>query len=220
MQKKTAPGRRAARTLAILYLFTVASCGVVSGLDEYDISCASAADCPAPENACQRVVCIKGECTKDVLPEGTPLPETSGDECGDPVCDGAGGIRASYKPAGTPCGLNAGCNGEGLCKCDLSPAGCGNGQVGCLGCAFAGNCRDEDAACANNPDCFDLLTCISTCVTPCTAEDCVYECSDSCVAQFPQGAALYFSRIRCLTCDECPNACAGDAFARQLCSSQ
>jgi hypothetical protein len=71
----------------------------------------------------------------------------------------------------------------------------------CLGCAIAGDCADETAACQGSQECIDFVTCNDPCADQ--------ACTDACIAMYPNGATLYNDLVFCAVCEQCPVSCDG-----------
>ncbi|MGK4006026.1 MXAN_6577-like cysteine-rich protein [Sorangium sp. So ce1036] len=85
--------------------------------------------------------------------------------------------------------------------CDDSGV-CGDGTSGCVQCAFAGNCKDELAACTNRPNCDSYVSCFRTCNKD-------QACEQACREGDPESAAIFDAALACAYCDECRNSCGG-----------
>lgn len=89
---------------------------------------------------------------------------------------------------------------SGPSECDNS-GDCGDGEVGCLGCAVQGPCADVYNACISDSTCSDYANCAGECGSP--------SCQQKCAEEFPQGMQLYENLIVCAVCKACPNDCNG-----------
>jgi hypothetical protein len=116
-------------------------------------TCTQVADCPTPPNECQTATCDAGQCGVSFVQAGTALgaaSQTAGD-CHTKQCDGNGGIvdtiddtdkpndgkdctndvctngvpSNTNKQAGTSCGTNLVCDGNGACVGCITAADCG-----------------------------------------------------------------------------------------------
>jgi hypothetical protein len=145
-------------------------------------SCQTHADC-RPGYACQDFglgspICWVG----DVCGDGAVT--------GDEQCDPPDGVTCNdycriIQPPGS-------CDNTGTC---------GDYGSGCIACAEAGNCAAPLDACSYSDDCREAVMCME----PCGWNQ---ACIDECVAQYPEGAALYDDLVNCILCEECPNDCA------------
>ncbi|WP_437931418.1 latent transforming growth factor beta-binding protein [Sorangium sp. So ce291] len=189
-------------------------------------------DCEPP--SCDHVG--DGACDE---PEGTGLcaEGTDVEDCAVPTCDSTDNGKCD-EPEGTglcaegtdvedcavaPCASknNGECDepeGTGLCEegtdvndckdfgtCD-SLRICGSGTSGCVACANEGSCADELEACTSDFECIYFRQCAVTCADS--------ACTDRCVADHPDGAAMYRPYDACVHCDECYYSCsAGGVFA-------
>lgn len=103
-------------------------------------ACISATDCPGTDDFCAWRTCEKGNCGMAYKPKGTPLDKQKL-PCQQEQCDGSGGVSSVIddsnlpddgkfctfdvckdgmpsnppRDAGTPCGTNNACDGEGNC---------------------------------------------------------------------------------------------------------
>lgn len=121
------------------------------------VACLDPSDCPGEDTECQTRICVNGACGFARTPEGTVLTiQTSGD-CKRIECDGLGGTIEvnddddlpddgnactknlctagvpAHPPAdaGTPCGTDLVCDGEGTCDGCASPASCPGEDTAC-----------------------------------------------------------------------------------------
>lgn len=95
-------------------------------------------------------------------------------------------------------GGSASCDNKGVCEdTDMDPTN------DCVGCALAGECADEYAACTGDQDCVALNMCFGMCGQGDT------QCLQSCAQQHPTGYQLYNQVATCAICTVCPVDCDG-----------
>jgi hypothetical protein len=107
-------------------------------------------------------------------------------------------------------------------KCDQSGL-CGGTATGCLGCALDGPCLSWLTKCTSEPECTDLLACLSKCSPDAGMSDAGMSdagmsdtpCEDACSKKFPNGAVLYTAMLGCAVCTQCPKDCA--SMATSIC---
>lgn len=69
----------------------------------------------------------------------------------------------------------------------------------CLNCAVNNDCWNEFNLCAASESCINVDNCVSLCADQ--------VCIDACLAQYPDGAALYEDVTYCVYCAQCPVSC-------------
>ena len=125
---------------------------------------------------------------------------------------GAGGAPSTSSSSGPTTSVSSSvstgtgtdfCDGTGDCGFAFSPSpdclSCDSS--GCIGCALAGACADELAACQSEPQCVSFVICVEACSDQ--------QCFDECSSQTPQGVELYSPVRFCVICDQCPSDCDG-----------
>ena len=129
------------------------SCGASTICDGQGacVTCLTASSCPGTDNDCHTRTCTNGACGISFAPAGTALTLQMSGDCKRSQCDGAGqtmvvndnadvpadgkmctddictaGVPSNPNlAAGTTCGTNQMCNGQGACVGCLTAANCG-----------------------------------------------------------------------------------------------
>ena len=159
--------------------------------------------------ACQTLIACLNACP----------PSNGVDPCADECIDGnvAGAELLADALQCESCNCPNNCALADLCI-DTSGLVCDNGSRrgvasvacdNCFTCATDGPCETQYEACGNSQACVAIEDCAANCVS---GPD-VGTCIDGCVAQHPDGVALWDAQITCIYCQECPNNC---VFANPL----
>ncbi len=154
----------AAGSFAALAGCDVTNPGTARSLYSDGPTCAAAADCPAPADACLQAVCAFGACGVANVAKGTPIAGDAG-ACRQLVCDGNGAsmaVPADLPPvprnaARNPCVTTSCSDGSLVMTTVAAGAACGIGV-----CDGAGQCAGclTDADCAKPDVCGPERTCV------------------------------------------------------------